>query len=195
MKTAQHIQSRPYWINWYRQILKIIMLTTTLTSFFVSTRSRNVGRNDWGTGWWSASLMPRRRGIKRSMLLVKLLWKILTEVTKTTPLYSRRWPLIYFQIICQPIRVRSTGDNFLLPYMVGYKVPPLICILWVTICWISQFMLVIERVVEANNRKSSAILNERKKEMSFEVYKRLCEELYKGRGEDYLFVHALFTME
>ena len=56
-------------------------------------------------------------------------------------------------------------------------------------------MLVIERVVEANNRKSSAILNERKKEMSFEVYKRLCEELYKGRGEDYLFVHALFTME
>ena len=31
--------------------------------------------------------------------------------------------------------------------------------------------------------------------MSFEVYKRLCEELYNGKGDDYLFARALLTME
>ena len=31
--------------------------------------------------------------------------------------------------------------------------------------------------------------------MIFEVYKRLCEELYNGKGDDHLFANALFTME
>ena len=31
--------------------------------------------------------------------------------------------------------------------------------------------------------------------MSFEVYKRLCEELYNGKGDEHLFAHAFLKME
>ena len=31
--------------------------------------------------------------------------------------------------------------------------------------------------------------------MSFEVYKRLCEELYNGKGDDHLFAHSILKME
>ena len=40
----------------------------------------------------------------------------------------------------------------------------------------------MKRVVVANKRESSASIGEGKKTMSFEVYKRLCEELYNGKG-------------
>ena len=40
-------------------------------------------------------------------------------------------------------------------------------------------------VVAANKRQSVASLGEGKKAMSFEVYKRLCEELYNGKGYDH----------
>ena len=59
----------------------------------------------------------------------------------------------------------------------------------------SQFMSGMKRVVAANKRKSGASLDEGKKAMSSEVYKRLCEELYNGKGDEHLFSHALFTME
>ena len=50
-----------------------------------------------------------------------------------------------------------------------------------------QFMSVIKRFVVANKRESSASLDEGNKAMIFEVYKRLCIELYNGKGCDHLF--------
>ena len=49
--------------------------------------------------------------------------------------------------------------------------------------------------VAANKRESSASIDEGNKAMIFEVYKRLCEELYNGKGDDHLFAYAFFTME
>ena len=60
---------------------------------------------------------------------------------------------------------------------------------------LSQFKLGMKRVVAANKRESGASLDEGKREMSFEVYKRLCEEMYNGKVEDHLFEHAFLTME
>ena len=56
-------------------------------------------------------------------------------------------------------------------------------------------MLGMKRVVAANKIQSGASLDEGKKAMIFEVYKRLREELYKVKGEDYLLEHSLLTME
>ena len=50
-------------------------------------------------------------------------------------------------------------------------------------------------VVAANKRDSGASIDEVNREMSFEVYKLLCEELYNGKGDDHLFAHAFLTME
>ena len=50
-------------------------------------------------------------------------------------------------------------------------------------------------VVAVNKRESVASLDEGKKSTSFEVYKRLCKELYNGKIDDHLFVHAFLTME
>ena len=60
---------------------------------------------------------------------------------------------------------------------------------------LSQSMSGMKIVVAANKRESGASLDEGKKAMNFEVYKRLCEELYTGKGYYHLFAHALFTME
>ena len=57
-------------------------------------------------------------------------------------------------------------------------------------------MLVMKRVFASKNRQSGASLDEGKKEMSFEVYQRLCEELYNGKGvEMFLRMHAFLTIE
>ena len=53
----------------------------------------------------------------------------------------------------------------------------------------------MKRVVADNKRESGAGLDEGKKEMSFEGYKRLCEELYNGKVDDHLFAHDFLTME
>ena len=58
-----------------------------------------------------------------------------------------------------------------------------------------QFMSGMKIFVTANNRDSSASLDEVNRAMRFEVYKLLCEELYNGKGDDHLFAHAFFTME
>ena len=50
-------------------------------------------------------------------------------------------------------------------------------------------------VVTDNKRDSGASLDEVNRAMRFEVYKSLCEELYNGKGDDYLFAHAFLTME
>ena len=56
-------------------------------------------------------------------------------------------------------------------------------------------MLGMKIVVADHKRESGASLDEGDKEISFGVYKRLCEELYNGKGDDYFFVHAFLTME
>ena len=53
----------------------------------------------------------------------------------------------------------------------------------------------LKRVFTANKRESGASLDEGKKAMSFDVYKRLCEEPYNGKGDEHFFSHALLTME
>ena len=50
-------------------------------------------------------------------------------------------------------------------------------------------------VIVDNTRESVASLYEGKRATSFEVYTRLCEELYNGKGDDHLFAHAFLTME
>ena len=56
-------------------------------------------------------------------------------------------------------------------------------------------MFGMKRVIADHKRESGAILNEGGKAMSFEVYKRLCEELYNVKGGDFLFARAFLTME
>ena len=58
-----------------------------------------------------------------------------------------------------------------------------------------QIVSGMKRVVAANKRQSGASLDEGKKAMSFEVLKRLCEDLYNVKVDDHLFAHALLTME
>ena len=53
----------------------------------------------------------------------------------------------------------------------------------------------MKRAVADNKRESGASLDEGKKSMSFEVYKRLCEVLYNRKGDDHLFAHAFLKME
>ena len=40
-------------------------------------------RNHRETGWWNASLLPRRRGRKKCVILVNLLWKKSIEAMTT----------------------------------------------------------------------------------------------------------------
>ena len=60
---------------------------------------------------------------------------------------------------------------------------------------LSQFMSVMNRVIDSNKRQYGISLEEGKKAMSFDVYKTLRNVLHHGEGEDLLFVHAFFTME
>ena len=48
-----------------------------------------------------------------------------------------------------------------------------------------QFMSGMKIFVAANKREYGASLDEGKRAMSFEVFKRLCEELYNGKGDDH----------
>ena len=58
-----------------------------------------------------------------------------------------------------------------------------------------QSMLGTKIVVAANKREPGASLDEGKRAMTFEVYKRLCEELYNRIDDDHSFAHALLTTE
>ena len=53
----------------------------------------------------------------------------------------------------------------------------------------------MKRVVADNKIESGAILDEGNRAMVFEVYRRLCEELYNGKGDENLFTHAFLEME
>ena len=60
---------------------------------------------------------------------------------------------------------------------------------------LSQFMSGLKRIVAAARSESGRSLDEGKKGMSYEVYKRICEILFKSDDDDYLFAHAFLTME
>ena len=60
---------------------------------------------------------------------------------------------------------------------------------------LSQFMSEMKICFAANKIKSGANLDEGTKAMIFEVYKRLCQELYNGKGDEHLFANALLKME
>ena len=64
---------------------------------------------------------------------------------------------------------------------------------------LSQFMSGMKRKSAKQKAESGESLDEGKKPMSFDVYKKMCEILYKGCGgegkSDYLFAHAFLTLE
>ena len=60
---------------------------------------------------------------------------------------------------------------------------------------LSQFMLGMKIVVTSKKRESGASLDEGKNAMRFEVYKRLCEEMYNGKCDEHLFSHDFLTLE
>ena len=60
---------------------------------------------------------------------------------------------------------------------------------------LSQFMSGLKRTVAEVRAESGRSLDEDKKGMSYEVYKRICEILFESDDDDYLFAHTFLTME
>jgi hypothetical protein len=60
---------------------------------------------------------------------------------------------------------------------------------------LSQFMSGLKRTVASSRAASGRSLDEGKKGMSFEVYKKMCEILFKSDDDEYLFAHTFLTME
>ena len=60
---------------------------------------------------------------------------------------------------------------------------------------ISQFMSGMKQTVADAKARSGKSLNEGKNPMTFEVYKRMCEIMYEGDSDEYLYAHAFLTME
>jgi len=59
----------------------------------------------------------------------------------------------------------------------------------------NQFLSGMKRTVAKAKAESGESLDEGKKYMSFEVYSKLCDLLFIGKGDDYLFAHAFLTLE
>ena len=60
---------------------------------------------------------------------------------------------------------------------------------------LSQFISETKRVIASNKRQYGISLEEGKKVIIFDVYKRLCDVLHKVEGEDLIFAHTFLTME
>ena len=60
---------------------------------------------------------------------------------------------------------------------------------------IYQFMSGINRTVDSQKAESGESLDEGKKLMSYEVYKKLCELLFEGENDDCAFAHMFLTLE
>ena len=60
---------------------------------------------------------------------------------------------------------------------------------------ISQFMSGSNRTVASQKAESGELLDEGKKLMSCEVYKKLCGSLFEGEGDDYAFAHVFLMLE
>ena len=59
---------------------------------------------------------------------------------------------------------------------------------------LSQFMSGMERTVDSQKAESGESLDEGKKLMSYEVYKKLCELLFEEEGDDYAFAHVILKL-
>ena len=53
----------------------------------------------------------------------------------------------------------------------------------------------MKRVIAFNNSQYGISIYEGNKDMSFDVYKTLCDVLHQGEVEEFLFEHAFMTME
>ena len=60
---------------------------------------------------------------------------------------------------------------------------------------LSQCMSRMKRTVVSQKAKSGEILDEGKKLMSCELYKKLCELLFEVEDDDYAFTHMFFTVK
>ena len=60
---------------------------------------------------------------------------------------------------------------------------------------LSQFMGRMKRTVASQKSESGESLDEGNKSMNFEVYKKICEFLFEGEGDDYAFAHVFITLE
>ena len=60
---------------------------------------------------------------------------------------------------------------------------------------LSKLMIGMKRTVASQKAESGESLDEGKKSMSYEVYKKLCELLFEGEGDDYAFSHMFLTLE
>ena len=59
---------------------------------------------------------------------------------------------------------------------------------------LSQFMSGMKRTVASQKADSGESLDERRKLMSYEVYKKLCEFIFEGEGDDYAFAHVFLKL-
>ena len=55
---------------------------------------------------------------------------------------------------------------------------------------LSQFRSGMKRTFASQKAERGEILDEGKKLMSYEVYKNICELLFEGEGDDYVFTHV-----
>ena len=60
---------------------------------------------------------------------------------------------------------------------------------------LSQFMSGMKRKVASQKTGSGESFDEGKKSISYGVYKKLCELLFEGEGDDYAFTHMFLTLE
>mmetsp|Transcript_2437 Transcript_2437/g.2289 ORF Transcript_2437/g.2289 Transcript_2437/m.2289 type:complete len:93 (+) Transcript_2437:76-354(+) len=60
---------------------------------------------------------------------------------------------------------------------------------------LSKFMSDMKRTVATQKAKNGVSLDEGKKFMSYEVYTKLCELIYKEEGDDYAFANTFLTLE
>ena len=60
---------------------------------------------------------------------------------------------------------------------------------------LSKIMTGMKRTVASQNYESGESLDKGKKLMRYEVYKNLCELLFKGEGDDYVFNHMFLKLE
>ena len=60
---------------------------------------------------------------------------------------------------------------------------------------LSQFMSEMKRTISPQKADIGESLYEGKKSISYEVYKKICELLFEGEGDDYAFTHVFLTLE
>ena len=59
----------------------------------------------------------------------------------------------------------------------------------------SQFMSGIQQTVVNKKIRKGGSLNEGKRPMQFQTYEKMCELLYVGGDDEYIFAHTFLTME